>query len=56
MRIDFHFFAPARIGELVTGRGRILRETRTLFFIEGDLFVDDTQVLSSRGVWKKLGE
>lgn len=56
IQMDVHFFAPVRIGDVVTGRGRILRDTRSLFFIEGDLFVGDTRVLSARGVWKKLGE
>lgn len=56
VQMDVHFFAPARIGDVVTGRARILQDTRSLFFIEGDLFVGDTRVLSARGVWKKLGE
>jgi uncharacterized protein (TIGR00369 family) len=56
VQMDVHFFAPVRIGDVVTGRARILQDTRTLFFIEGELFVGDTRVVSARGVWKKLGE
>lgn len=56
VQMDVHFFAPVRIGDVVTGRARILQDTRTLFFIEGELFVGSARVLSARGVWKKLGE
>src|SRR3546814_4749656 len=56
VQMDVHFFVPVRIGDVVTGRARIVQDTRSLFFIEGDLFVGDTRVFSARGFWKKLGE
>src|SRR3546814_3268037 len=56
VQMDVHFFVPVRIGDVVTGRARIVQDTRSLFFIEGDLFIGDTRVFSARWVWKKLGE
>ena len=55
MHLDVDFLAPVRIGDVVMGRGRVRRNTRTLMFIGGTLAVDDTTVVEANGIWKKLG-
>lgn len=55
VHLDVDFLAPVRIGDVVVGRGRIRRNTRTLMFIGGTLVVDDTTVVEANGIWKKLG-
>jgi acyl-coenzyme A thioesterase PaaI-like protein len=55
VHLDVHFLAPVRIGDVVVGRGRIRRNTRSLMFIGGVLLVEETPVTEASGVWKKLG-
>ncbi|MBM9593390.1 PaaI family thioesterase [Roseitranquillus sediminis] len=55
VQLDVHFLGSVKMGDVVIGRPRLVRNTRTLFFLEGTLYVDETEVLSARGVWKKLG-
>ena len=55
VQLDVHFLAPVRIGEVVIGRGRMLRNTRTLMFLRGELTVEGRPVVAADGVWKKLG-
>jgi acyl-coenzyme A thioesterase PaaI-like protein len=54
VQFDAHFLAPVRIGDVVIGRARMLRNTRALMFLEGELTVGETEVLSAKGIWKKL--
>lgn len=54
VQFDAHFLAPARIGDVVIGRARMLRNTRSLMFLAGELTVGETEVLSVKGIWKKL--
>lgn len=55
VHLDVDFLAPVRIGDVVTGRGRIRRNSRTLMFIGGVLTVGETTVVEASGIWKKLG-
>jgi acyl-coenzyme A thioesterase PaaI-like protein len=54
IQLDVHFLAAVRIGDLVIGRARMLRNTRSLMFLSGELAVGESEVLSAKGVWKKL--
>lgn len=55
VQLDIHFLGSVKIGDVVIGRARMVRNTRTLMFLEGNFCVHDAPVLSARGVWKKLG-
>jgi len=55
VQLDVHFLAAVRIGDVVTGRGRMIRNTRSLMFLGGELYVDGMPVVGASGVWKKLG-
>lgn len=55
LQLGVDFMAPVRIGDVVVGRGRLRRNTRSVMFIGGVLVVGETVVLEANGIWKKLG-
>lgn len=56
VQLDVHFVDAVRIGEFVEAQCRIVRRTRSLIFMSGDLMVGDRVVASAKGVWKTLGK
>ena len=54
IQLDVHFLAPVHIGDVVLGRARMVRNTRSLMFVTGELTVDGKTVVTASGVWKKL--
>ncbi len=54
--LNNQFVAPARTGEWVEAAGRIVRQTRSLVFIQGSVSVGGAEVLICDGIWKILGE
>lgn len=55
VQLDNQFLGAVRAGNWLTGKGEIVRRTRSLVFVTGRLSVDGTPVLLSTGVWKILG-
>ncbi|MEC9347290.1 MAG: PaaI family thioesterase [Pseudomonadota bacterium] len=55
VQLDNQFLGAVRAGNWLTGKGEIVRRTRSLVFVSGRLWVDDQAVLLSSGVWKILG-
>jgi uncharacterized protein (TIGR00369 family) len=53
--LNNQFLAPVQQGDWVEGRGRILRQTRSLVFIQGALSVAGKEVMVCDGIWKILG-
>jgi len=54
--LNNQFIAAVKPGDFVEMRGRIVRKTRSLIFIQGTATVDDKVVLTSEGIWKVLGQ
>ncbi|WP_374634103.1 PaaI family thioesterase [Ferrovibrio sp.] len=54
--LNTHFIAGARPGDWVEARGRVVRKTRSLVFMQGALTVNDASVLTAEGIWKILGQ
>jgi uncharacterized protein (TIGR00369 family) len=52
IQLDVHFIRPARIGQTIDMECRIVRETRSLAFVDGVLTVDGETIATARGVWK----
>ncbi|SFB30242.1 uncharacterized domain 1-containing protein [Rhizobium sp. NFR07] len=52
VQFDMQFLEPARIGETVEITCTVVRETRHLVFMRGELFVEDRHIASAHGVWK----
>jgi len=55
VQLNHHFIAPGKLGELLVGRGEVLRATRTVVFIRGLLTAGDRTLVHADGVWKILG-
>jgi len=55
IQLDNQFLSGVREGVWMQGKGDIVRQTRSLVFVTGRLWVDETPVLQSSGVWKILG-
>jgi acyl-coenzyme A thioesterase PaaI-like protein len=56
VQLDMHFIDAVQVGEFVESKCKVVRRTRALVFMEGELFVGDRVVATAKGVWKTLGE
>jgi len=50
--LDVHFLAAARPGDLVVARGRVVRTSASLVFMQGSLTVDDKEVATGKAIMK----
>jgi acyl-coenzyme A thioesterase 13 len=55
VQLNHQFIAPGKLGELVIGRGEVLRATRSVVFVRGTLMSGDRVLVHGDGVWKILG-
>jgi len=55
VQLDVHFIDAVAIGEFVEAKCRVVRRTRSLVFMSGELVVGDRVVATANGVWKTLG-
>ena len=56
VQLDVHFIDAVQIGEFVEAKCRVVRRTRSLVFMAGELVVGDRVVATANGVWKTLGK
>jgi acyl-coenzyme A thioesterase PaaI-like protein len=56
IQLDVHFIDAVQIGDFVEARCRVVRRTRSLVFMSGELMVGDRVVVTANGVWKTLGK
>lgn len=54
VQLDIHYMSPAIVGETVEMECRIVTQTRSLIFLDGEMHVDERAVAMARGVWKIL--
>lgn len=52
--LDVKFVAASREGEILTGSASIIRKTRSMVFVRGDLRVGNRIVATADGIWKIL--
>jgi uncharacterized protein (TIGR00369 family) len=52
VRLVADFVGPAKRGDWLEGRARVIQQTRTLAFVEGELTVGRRQVMSATGVFR----
>ena len=50
--LDIHFLAPARPGQFIAARGRIVRQTSSLVFMQGNLTVDGDEIAAAGAILK----
>jgi acyl-coenzyme A thioesterase PaaI-like protein len=51
-----HFVDAVQVGEFVECRAKVVRRTRALVFMSGELVVGQRVVATAHGVWKTLGK
>jgi acyl-coenzyme A thioesterase PaaI-like protein len=56
VHLDVHFIDAVQIGEFVECKCRVVRRTRSLIFMSGELVVGERTVATANGVWKALGK
>ena len=56
VQLDMHFIDAVQVGEFVEAKCKVVRRTRALVFMSGELVVGDRVVATAKGVWKTLGK
>jgi uncharacterized protein (TIGR00369 family) len=56
VQLDVHFVDAVQVGEFVEAKCQVVRRTRSLVFMSGELMVGDRVVATAKGVWKTLGK
>jgi len=56
LSMQSQFLKPARVGDVVEVRPRLLRRTRSLLFLRGDSQVAGELIYTASSIWKILGE
>lgn len=56
VQLDVHFIDAVQVGEFVEAKCTVVRRTRSLVFMAGELVVGDRIVATAKGVWKTLGK
>jgi acyl-coenzyme A thioesterase PaaI-like protein len=56
VQLDMHFVDAVQIGEFVECQCKVVRRTRSLVFMSGELKVGERVVATANGVWKTLGK
>jgi uncharacterized protein (TIGR00369 family) len=54
IEMNINFLEPVAAGQVLTGRGEVLRKGKTTAVIRADLFVGDTMVAAARGTYSVL--
>lgn len=52
--LDVKFISAAKIDDVVIGTAWVLKKTRSLVFMRGELRCGDTLVATGEGIWKRL--
>ena len=56
VQLDMHFIDAVHVGEFVECKCKVVRRTRSLVFMSGELVVGARVVATANGVWKTLGK
>jgi uncharacterized protein (TIGR00369 family) len=52
--LDVNFVSGARLGELVSCKGEVVRKARSICFMRGDIMAEGRIVATASGVWKAI--
>ncbi|TKB25119.1 PaaI family thioesterase [Desulfopila sp. IMCC35006] len=51
---DIKFIAASTTGDILMGTAKVLRKTRSLVFMQGEIRCGDTLITTAEGIWKVL--
>lgn len=54
LQLDVSFVSAARLGAFLVARGEVIRATKSLVFVRGQIMDGDTIVASANGIWKTV--
>ena len=54
--LDVNFIGPSFAGHVLTGAATIIRKTRSLIFVRGELQRNENIIATADGVWKILSQ
>lgn len=52
--LNTSFVAPSYLGETIVGRAKLVKKTRSMVFMRGELYVDNRVIATADGIWKIL--
>lgn len=55
VNLNTNFIAAAKLGDRVMGKGKIIKQTRSIIFAEGELYNQEKQLMTATGLWKIIG-
>ena len=50
--LDVKFIAPSRLGDEILGKVSILKKTKSMLFVNCNLYINKNIIASASGVWK----
>ncbi len=50
--LDVKFIAPSRLGDEIFGKVKILKKTKSMLFVNCNLYINKNIIASATGVWK----
>ncbi len=55
LSVQTNFLRPGKVGDLVTVRPELVRETRSILFIRGTFMIDEEPAFTVTSLWKVIG-
>ena len=52
--LDVKFIAPSRLGDEILGKVNILKKTKSMLFVNCNLYINKNIIASATGVWKVI--
>ena len=52
--LDIKFIAPSKLGDEIVGKVNILKKTKSMLFINCNLYINKNIIASATGVWKVI--
>lgn len=52
--LQIQYMGVGKAGDTLLGKAEVLRETRDLLFMRGDIYAGDTLIVAASGVYKKI--
>ena len=52
--LDVKFIAPSRLGDEILGKVSILKKTKSMLFVNCNLYINKNIIASATGVWKVI--
>lgn len=54
IQLNTHFVAAGRVGGFIEARAQVIRVTRSMIFLRGDLTAQGRHIVAVDGIWKRL--